>query len=248
MAIEMARPHPARAYSPHAERRRRHRDLGPARELGGARVGPRPVRCYDADEVFPDEVRMLTGDVGGNRAPDTVRTQARWADEETCRAWLIVDTGRQILHREIEPSTGIMIAPPGLAGLIDLHGHAGLELAVVIWRGASTGFLQLYGVRAGALAALASGSFEYAGSVVHLSGVDCVRNRAAVLVTSSAEYDADVGRYDVERRFYAFRIGSLEPVPALTERRSVRPRRLARFPELATPAPFASCTVVLGAS
>jgi hypothetical protein len=161
---------------------------------------------------------------------------------------VIADTGTRVLRLEIDASTGIMIAPPGLAGLVDLDGRPGLELAVVIWRGASTGFLQLYGVRAGTLAALAGGSFEYAGSIVHLSGVDCVRNRGAVLVSSSAEYGLDDDRYDVERRFYAFRSGSLQPVPALTERVSVRPSRLARYPELASPAPFPSCTVVVGAS
>lgn len=211
-------------------------------------VGVEPVRCYDADEVFPDEVRALTGDVDGHGAPDAVRTRARWADPATCRARLIVDTGRRVLRTEIEPSTGIMIGPPGLAGLVELDHRPGLEIAVVIWRGASTGFLLLYGVHAGALVPLASGSFEYAGSVVHLTGVDCVPNRGAVLVSSTADYDVEDGRYDVVRTFYASRAGSLRPVPALTEHRSVRPSRLGRYPELASPAPFPSCTVVLGAS
>lgn len=211
-------------------------------------AGVDPVRCYAAAEVFPDEVRTLIGDVDGDRMPDTVRTRASWSDDETCRARLIADTGTIVLRRGIDPSTGIMIAPPGLAGLVDLDGRPGLELAVVIWRGASTGFLQLYGVRAGTLSALASESFEYAGSIVHLSGVDCVRNRGALLVSSSAEYGLDDGRYDVERTFYALHGGSLQPVPALTERVSVRPSGLARYPELATPAPFPSCTAVVGVS
>jgi hypothetical protein len=206
------------------------------------------VRCYAATEVFPDAVRKLSGDVDGDRSIDTAHTRASWVGPEACRARLVVDTGTSVLRVAIDPSTGIMIGPPGLAGLVDLSRHPGLEVAVVVWRGASTGFLQLYGVDGGRLTDIAGESFGYAGSVVHPSGVDCARKRGAVLVRSKAEYLLDDDRYHVERMFYAFRGNTLQPVPALTERLAVRPAGLARFPELAGPAPFPSCTVVLGAS
>jgi hypothetical protein len=206
-----------------------------------------PVRCYPADEVFPDQVRLLTGDVDGDGVADTVRTRARWTDDDHCRARLAADVGTSVLRLGIDPATGIMIAPPGLAGLVDLDRRRGLEPAVVVWRGASTGFVQVYGVRAGDLRPLADRAFEYAGSIVHPAGVDCVRTRGAVLVSSSAEYDLADGRYHVVRRFYAFRAGTLERVPRLTERVAVRLSGLGRFPELGA-APFPSCTVVPGAS
>jgi hypothetical protein len=207
-----------------------------------------PVGCYPVTEVFPDAVLRLAGDVDGDRTVDAVRTRASWWGPEACRVRLVVDTGTSVLRRTIDPATGIMIGPPGIAGLVDLDRHRGLEVAVVVWRGASTGFLQLHGVKRGRLDALAADSFEYAGSVVHPSGVDCVRHRGAALVRSTAEYVLDDDRYHVERVFYAFRGGTLRRVPALTEHYRLRPAALGRFPELATPAPFPSCTEVPGTS
>jgi hypothetical protein len=222
-----------------------------AGSLGLARpvASQEAVRCYSAEDVFPSAETRLRGDVDGDGHDDGVRTRARWLDAETCRAWLTLSIPRQgVRERAIDPLTGILIAPPGLAGLIRLDRRPGLEVAVVTWVGASTGFVELYGYRRGRIVPLAREAFAYAGSVVHRDGVDCARTHGALLVRSRAEFDLDDERYHVQRRFYGLRDGVLRPLPDLTEHYRVRMPGLRRFPGLWNQVPFPSCTEVPGAS
>jgi hypothetical protein len=199
-------------------------------------------------DLFPDGVTRLRGDVDGDRRPDLVTTQARWLTGNTCRARLVVDTERDVFERRVDPLSGVLIAPPGLAALVRLDRRPGLEIAVVIWRGASTAFLDVYGVRGNRLTRVSADAFPYAGSVVNRSGVGCARKRGALLVASEAAFKLDDERYHVGRVFYGLRAGDLRPFPSLTERSRVRYDDLGRFPELASEAPFPSCTLVEGAS
>jgi hypothetical protein len=199
-------------------------------------------------DLFPDAVTRLRGDVDGDRHFDTVTTEAEWLADDTCRARLVVETNRNVFRRHVDPLSGLLIAPPGLAALVQLDRSPGLEVAVVIWRGASTAFLDVYGVRGNRLTRVTRDAFAYAGSVVNRSGVDCARKRGAVLVASQAEFRLGDERYHVRRVFYALRAGVLRRLPSLTERFRVRFTGILRFPELANQVPFPSCTVVEGAS
>ena len=159
-----------------------------------------PVRCYPKSALFPDAVTRLRGDVDGDGRADLVRTIPNWADSETCRARLIVKSARGVLTRRIDPLTGLLIAPPGLAGLVDLDRRPGLEIGVVVWLGASTGFADVYGVRGPELVRVNREAFDYGGSLVHREGVDCVHERSALVVGSHAVYRLSDNRYHAPAR------------------------------------------------
>jgi hypothetical protein len=53
-----------------------------------------PARCYPKSVLFPDAVMRLRGDIDGDGRADLVRAMAHWADSETCRARLIVESAR----------------------------------------------------------------------------------------------------------------------------------------------------------
>jgi hypothetical protein len=207
-----------------------------------------PVRCFPIFDFFPQAVTRLRGDVDGDRRPDTVTTEADWVDGQTCRAWLVVETRRGVFRREIDALLEVLVAPAGLAALVELDRRPGLEVAVVTWLGASTGFADVYGFRGRGPGRLNAETFSYAGSIVNRSGVDCVRRRGTLVVASDAEFRLEDDRYHVVRRFYALRAGVLRLLPTLTERARVGFARLSRFPEFAESVPFPSCAIVLGAS
>jgi hypothetical protein len=205
------------------------------------------ARCYPASEWFPDAVTTLHGDVDGDGTRDLVHTRARWHDGQTCRAQLVIRTSKALLTRRVQPLTGMLVAPPSLAGLVRLEPGRRLDVALVVWVGASTGFLDVYRVRGGEIGRVSRDAFAYAGSIVNRAGVDCVRGHGARLVASTATLDLRL-RYHVERRFYALRAGALVPIDRLRQRELVGVGGLRRFPELYSTAPFPSCTVVPGAA
>jgi hypothetical protein len=211
------------------------------------RAATEAPRCFAKSVWFPDAVTRLRGDVDGDGRSDLVRTKAHWLSDQTCRARLIVETARRALARRIDALTGLMIAPPGLAGLVNLDRRPGLEIATVVWQGASTGFVHVYGLRGAGLVKVNRETFDYAGSLVHLDGVDCVRKGPALVVDSGAIYRLSDNRYHVTRTFLGLRGGVLQPLPRLTEHHRVGVAGLNRFPELAAMRPFPSCTVVAGA-
>lgn len=207
-----------------------------------------PARCYPASVLFPDVVTRLEGNINADGRIDTVITRARWADASTCRAILIVRTDRRTVRTPIQPLTGLLIAPPGLAGLINLSHRHGPAIGVVVWQGASTGFMDVYALQGKRLERLSTTPFAYAGSVVQRSGVDCTHTHGAVLVASSAVFHVEDNRYHVTRDLFALRGRTLRSRPSLQQRFRVRLGQLARFPEFASASPFPSCTEVPGTS
>jgi hypothetical protein len=207
------------------------------------------IRCFPIEDFFSvSRGPTLVGDVDGDRRPDRVRTRARWTDDQRCRAWLIVTTDDRTYRLQIDPTPGLLIAPPPLAALVRLAHRPGLAVALIPWKGASTKFVDLFGIHQRRLTRLNSSLLGYAGSVVNRAGVDCASKRGAVMVASEAEFRIDDNRYHVTRTFFGLRAGLLAPLPRLTERVRVRFAGLGRFPELGQYVPFPSCTVAAGLS
>jgi hypothetical protein len=205
-----------------------------------------PVRCYPIADFYDVATGpTLIGDIDGDHTPDTVRTRAAWTSDQTCRAWLIVDTGDTRYRRQIEPP-GILIGPPPVAALVRLANRPGLAIAIVPWKGAAMRFVDVYAIHRHRLLKLNDSLFAYAGSIVNRAGVDCVAHRGANLVSSTATYNLTDDHYHVRRVFYALRAAGLELLPRLTERHRVRPAGLTRFPELGAYVPFPRCTAVIG--
>ncbi len=203
--------------------------------------------CAPLAGVFPDGVTRLQGDVDADHRIDTVSTSVRWLGESTCRAWLTVETANGTYRRRIDPLFGSLVGPPALAGLVQLGPGRRLDVAVVVWLGASTGFVDVYGFDGRELRRKSTAAFDYAGSVVNRAGVDCVSDRGARLVASFATFEND-NRYHVERSFYAMRAGGLHLIRGRTERATVGFNGLNRYPEFASQVPFPSCAVVRGPS
>jgi hypothetical protein len=203
--------------------------------------------CGSLADLFPTGVTTLRGDVDADRRIDVISTSARWLGEQTCRAKLTIRTEHGTFRRRIDPLFESLVAPPPLAGLIRLGHSQRLDVAVIVMLGASTGFVDVYHLHGRELGRESSEAFAYAGSVVNRAGIDCVRDRSARLVASSATFEAD-NRYHVERSFYALRAGTLRLLPARTERTTVRFTGLNRYPEFASQVPFPSCTLVRGPS
>jgi hypothetical protein len=218
----------------------------------GATVAlPRPglaaTWCTSLSDLLPNGVTTMHGDIDGDHRIDTVSTSARWLGERSCRARLTIETAHDTYRRRIDPLFGSLVAPPALAGLIRLGPDAHLDVAVVVMLGASTGFVDVYGLHGRELRRKSSEAFAYAGSVVNRAGVDCTAERGARLVASLATFDQD-NRYHVERTFYAVRAGALQVLPGRTERATVGFNGLNRYPEFASQVPFPSCAVVRGPS
>jgi len=125
------------------------------------------VYCERATDFGIPWTTSLRGYVDGDGVIDTVVTRATWLGGGACRAWLVVDTARARFRAAIDPLIGALVEPPGLAGLIQLRPGHRLDVAVVVWLGASTGFLDVYGLRRHRLARVSRSAYEYAGSVVN---------------------------------------------------------------------------------
>jgi hypothetical protein len=152
--------------------------------------------------------------------------------------------GASTFRTEIDSLSGSLLAPPALAGLVRLAPGHRLDVAVIVWLGASTGFVDVYGLRGRGIERVSPEVFAYAGSAVDRFGVDCVSGKGARLVVSSATY-TERG-YRVRRSFLSLRGDILVPSHRATERLTLGVRRLERLPEFAAQVPFPSCTVVDG--
>jgi hypothetical protein len=203
--------------------------------------------CGSLADLFPDGVTTLRGDLDADHRGDVVSTTARWTGDQTCRARLTVVTASRRFTRRIDPLFGSLLAPPPLAGLIHVGPGPRLDVAVIVMVGASTGFVDVYGLRGGALVRVSPETFAYAGSVVNRAGVDCIGERGARIVSSAATFERD-NRYHVQRHFYARRAGILRSLPRRDEEATVRFNQLDRYPEFAAQVPFPSCTAVSGSA
>jgi hypothetical protein len=206
------------------------------------------VFCAPTSDFFPDADTVLHGDVDGDGTTDTVSTHGRITPDGSCRARLIVETDRGTYRTKVAPLTGLLLVPPALAGLVQLRQGHQLDIAVIIWLGASTGFLDVYGLHGHQLQRRSPQAFGYAGSFGQPSGVDCVHHRGARLVASTASVDRIGRHYIGERDFYSVAGGSLRLLPRLTERFRIPIDSIGQIPELASLVPFPSCTFVRGAS
>src|SRR6266516_2880744 len=102
----------------------------------------------------------LRGDVDGDGIADTVASHAKWRAGGGCRAWLVVNTAKGRFQSPIDALGSTLLKPPGLAGLIQLRPGRRLDVAVVVWLGASTGFLDVYGLASHRLVRLSSNTYE----------------------------------------------------------------------------------------
>jgi len=204
--------------------------------------------CAPTSDLLPHADTVLHGDVDGDGVADTVSSHGRTTSAGRCRAWLVVETDRGVYRTKVEPLTGVLLVPPAIAGLIELRPSHRLDIAVIVWVGASTGFLDVYGLRGHHLRRLSPDAYGYAGSFGERSGVDCVHGHGARLVASSASIDANGRHYVGERDFYGVRAGSLRLRTNLTEHFRIGLDAIDRFPELASLDPFPSCTAVRGGS
>jgi hypothetical protein len=204
--------------------------------------------CAPTSDFLPNADTVLHGDVDGDGMVDTVSSHGRTTATGRCRAWLVVETGRGVYRTRVHPLTGVLLVPPALAGLIELRPGHRLDIAVIVWVGASTGFLDVYGLRAQHLRRLSPDAYGYAGSFGERSGVDCVHQHGARLVSSWASADANGRHYVGERDFYGLRAGSLRLLTKFTQRFRIRLDAIDRYQELASLTPFPSCTAVHGSS
>jgi hypothetical protein len=206
----------------------------------GPSAGP-PARCFPAVDFGFPATAELRGHVDGDRRIDTVSTSAGWVDSDSCRASLVVRTAKRTYRQEVGNDLGILIAPPPVAALVPLDRRRGLEIAVQVWQGASTGFVELFGIRGARLVRLDEHPFAVSGSLTHQEGLDCARRHGALLVAGSAAIQGD--SYAVERRFYAVRAGELRLRPRLTEHHVVGLEDLGGFREISD-VPFPRCAVI----
>ncbi|MFZ0323565.1 MAG: hypothetical protein WAN48_05470 [Actinomycetes bacterium] len=212
----------------------------------GSLSTPAPARCLNWH--LDGWVTRLRGDIDGDGVVDTARTQARWVGQDTCRARLVVRTARGTTHIAIPAFQGLLMKPPGLAGLVSVGPGQRLDIAVIVLLGANTVWLDLYALQSGRLHQVNRTVLGYGGGIAYLFGTDCARHHGARLVSTRAVYDWKANRYAVRRSFFGVRGGQLVRIPRLTERYVVPPRRLFQFPELNAGRPFPSCTVVRGVS
>src|SRR5262249_43311374 len=165
------------------------------------------ARATAAKRIGRDALR---GDIDGDGVVDSVALVRVRAAPERCGAVLVVRTRSGTLTRALSrpPEPDV----PGLNGLAALGSRPGLHIVVTTWQGASTEFAQLFAVRGGRIAPVATGTadntFPYEGSVTHLDAVDCAPGG---LVVASGWFLRGRG-FGFFRHFYRVGAGRLVPV------------------------------------
>jgi hypothetical protein len=187
----------------------------------------------------------LHGDVDGDGVADEIRLVVDPKADPKCQAWVTVSSsGGKLAAAVDEEDLPLDLGMPALERLVALDNRAGDEVLIRLRAGASTEFFTLYTVVDGALqrvrifrdgkSAPAPFTLASGGSVGHLDAADCARD---LVVVSSAVLKGD--RYRVTRSFFA-------PGPVLlgesTQRKRVRPNKLAEFPEFPA-TPLGSCVL-----
>ena len=187
----------------------------------------------------------LVGDVDGDSLDDRVWITAERAGRRYCRYFLVLDGSNvrdrlEIHHREQWPQFNWYLEPRYLASL---DRAVGAEIGVNVQRGASTEFLILFTFLEGQLAPIAiegNEGFSYAGSLGHLSTVNCGSSPAQVVATGAGW---DGRRYRLERETFTFRGTSLVRTGMTRAGVASRAEAGVIFPELKE-APFSDCSGV----
>ena len=228
---------------------------------GGVTHRPDPEgRCDNESSVVdsttvPSE-GVLTGDVDGDEADETIYIANDDDADAGCRSFLVVSAEGTIYSALVDPSgTPRSLPEPRLHSLIQLDLHpGGKEIVVNLEAGASTEFVGVFKVTADGLERITidgrgpgpfaqdlgqDNLFPTGGSVGHIDAVDCVGPElivmsAAIPIGDSAE------RYEVERRFFRLDGTVLTSHPESTEVHEVEGLTVERFREFAG-SPFGSC-------
>ncbi len=186
----------------------------------------------------------MPGDIDGDGRSDRVSLFVDRTAEPGCVALVVVRDRDGI--DAVALNDGLIsfeLGLPRVSSLVDIDSARGLEIVIDVAQGASTAFVGVFSMASGRLERvrppplpnIPTGMFAHGGSVGHLDAVDC---RGNLIMVSSA---SSQGRgYEVIRRFLEPRGPRWRLRRSLTERSSVRPRRIARFEEFSAP-PFSSC-------
>jgi hypothetical protein len=210
---------------------------------------PPASACPNESATLADDALIrpgsLHGDVDGDGVADEIRLVVDPKADPKCQAWVTVSSSGGELATAIDEEDLLLdLGMPALERLVALDNRAGDEVLIRLRAGASTEFFTLYTVVDGTLQRVrifrdgkgvpAPFTLASGGSVGHLDAADCARD---LVVVSSAVLEGD--RYRVTRSFFT-------PGPVLlgesTQRKMVRPNKLAEFPEFAS-TPLGSCVL-----
>jgi hypothetical protein len=189
-------------------------------------------------------LRTLYGDVTGDGQPDAIRVTGSSSPTGVCHVTLEVSSGgHRIRTAVVGPSDG-GAGPPGSFELVRLDHLPALEIVVLPWSGASTGFARLYVVRSGRLWNVRAprpvdwdGLFPFSGSMGENFGVDCAHDG---LIDAAAVGLVHGSRYSGTRLYLRLHADRLVVVPRLTVHTRSRHEFALRG---LTSTPFPSCTV-----
>jgi hypothetical protein len=210
---------------------------------------PPASACPNESATLADDALIrpgsLHGDVDGDGVADEIRLVVDPKADPKCQAWVTVSSSGGELATAIDEEDLLLdLGMPTLERLVALDNRAGDDVLIRLRAGASTEFFTLYTVVDGTLRRVrifrdgkgvpAPFTLASGGSVGHLDAADCARD---LVVVSSAVLEGD--RYRVTRSFFT-------PGPVLlgesTQRKMVRPNKLAEFPEFAS-TPLGSCVL-----
>lgn len=217
------------------------------------------ARCANESSVVdstsvPTE-GVLTGDVDGDKADDTIYIATDDDADAGCRSFIVVSGDGTIYSAPLDPSgTPRALPEPSLQSVIELDHDPGKEIVVNLDAGASTQFVGVFkvtheGLERVTLEGRAPGPFAQdagngnlfatGGSVGHLDAVDCL-GPELIVMSAAVPIGASAERYEVERRFFRLNGTTLELQPGATEVHEVEGLTVERFREFAG-SPFGSC-------
>ena len=156
---------------------------------GAGAPAARPHACsaVSASRAAALRVRHVAhGDVDGDGRPDAAWIGVGRTRRVACRFFLAVRTARgtfTVRFGRLPPETWGG-PPPALAALAQIDGRRGREVAVEVWRGASTSFLAIFGFHGGRLI-----RFRHAGPVASTRREDVFLAGGPVDIATGLECD-----------------------------------------------------------
>ena len=217
------------------------------------------ARCDNESSVVdsttvPSE-GVLTGDVDGDEADETIYIATDEGAEAGCRSFVVIAGDGTIYSAPLDPSGGTdALDEPSLKSVIQLDHEPGQEIVVHVGSGASTEFVGVMKVTDEGLEWItrqgrAPGPFAQdvghgnlfgsGGSVGHLEAVDCL-GPELIVMSIAIPIGASAENYEVERRFFRLIGTELTLQPDATEVHEVEGLTVERFREFSG-SPFGSC-------